>query len=119
MHYRDLDVYQRSYKLALEVHTVSKSIPRELQFDLGDQLRRASRSIPANIAEGCARLKSFKDAVNFLRTALGSNDETSFHVEFCRDAGLIKKDVADRLIEEYSITGKQLTKLIQSISSNE
>ena len=119
MHYRELDVYKRSYKLALEMHSVSKRIPKELQYDLGDQLRRASRSIPANIAEGCARLKSFKDAVNFLRTALGSNDETLFHVEFCRDTELIDKKIADRLMAEYTITGKQLTKLIQSISSNQ
>ena len=116
MHYRDLEVYKRSYKLALEAHEVSRSLPKELQYDLADQLRRAARAIPANIAEGCGRQKSSKDTVNFLRTALGSNDEVLFNIEFCKDARLISKDVAEKLRGEYEILGKQLNKLIQSIS---
>ena len=115
MHYRDLDVYKRSYKLALEVHEVSLTLPKELQYDLGDQLRRSSRAIPANIAEGCGRQKSTKDTVNFLRTALGSNDEVLFNIEFCKDTRLIKKDTAAQLFAEYEILGKQLNKLIQNI----
>jgi len=98
MSFKDLDVYQRSYKLALNVHEVSLKIPKELQFDLADQLRRSSRSIPANIAEGYSRGKSNKDAVNFLRTALGSNDETIFHLEFSRDVKAISKDIASTLL---------------------
>ena len=52
MSYRDLEVYQRSFRLALEIHKFSLTLSKELQFDLADQIRRASRSIPSNIAEG-------------------------------------------------------------------
>ena len=52
MHFKELDVYKRSYKLALEVHGLSLTIKPLLQYDLGDQLRRASTSIVLNIAEG-------------------------------------------------------------------
>jgi len=115
MHFRDLEVYKRSYKLALDMHEVSFTLPKSLQYDLGDQLRRASRSIPANIAEGCGRYKSSKDTINFLRTALGSNYEVAFNLEFCMDAKLLKKDVVERFLKEYEILGKQLTMLIKSI----
>jgi len=48
--YRDLKVYQLSYKLAMEVFEVTKGFPREKKYSLTDQIRRSSRSIPANIA---------------------------------------------------------------------
>jgi len=74
MTYKDLDVYKRSYKLALRIYNFSFKLPKELQYDLGDQIRRASRSIPSNIAEGYSRNKSVKDKINFLNDALGSNE---------------------------------------------
>ena len=64
--YRDLEVYQRSYKLAVKMHKFSCSLPKEFQRDLADQIRRASRSIPSCIAEAYGRNKSPKDIVNLL-----------------------------------------------------
>jgi four helix bundle protein len=49
--YRDLKVYQLSYKLALEIHQITKLYPKEERYSLTDQIRRSSRSVPANIAE--------------------------------------------------------------------
>jgi len=49
--FRDLDVYQESLALALEVHEFAKTLPAEERFSLADQMRRASRSVPANISE--------------------------------------------------------------------
>ena len=112
--YKDLDVYNRSYKLALKVHQLSTKLPKELQYDLCDQIRRASRSIPSNIAEGFGRNKSTKDKVNFLNDALGSNDEVLFNLNFMRDAELISKIDHENLTSEYTICGKQLFNLIKS-----
>jgi len=111
MTYKDLDVYKRSYNLALKIHRFSLTLPKELQYDLGDQIRRASRSIPSNIAEGYSRNKSDKDKVNFLNDALGSNEEMIFNLEFMRDTKLISTNQFEKLFEEHVICGKQLYKL--------
>lgn len=113
--YKELDVYKRSYKLALKMHQLSFKLPKELQFDLADQIRRASRSIPSNIAEGFARNKSAKDKINFLNTALGSNDEVLFNLEFIKDIKLLGDSDFRILYSEYDICGKQLNNLIKSL----
>ncbi len=115
--YKDLDVYKRAYNLAIEIHRLSLKLPREYRFDLADQIRRASRSIPSNIAEGFARGKSRKDTVNQSRDALGSNDEMLFNLEFMKDTDLISKELYKRYTSEYEICGKQLHNLIKSLES--
>ncbi len=116
--YKDLEVYKRSYVLALRVHKLSLELPKEIQFDLADQIRRSSRSIPANIAEGYGRNKSSKDILNFVRTALGSNDEVLFNLEFLKDVDLLKQVEYESLRNEYIVCGKQLTQLIKYLTSN-
>ena len=112
--YRDLEVYKRAYKLAVEIHKFSLELPKEYRFELADQIRRASRSIPSNIAEGLARGKSVRDSVNYLRDALGSNDEMLFNIEFMKDVGLLNEELREYFIREYTICGKQLYNLIKS-----
>lgn len=73
--YKELDVYKRSFNAAVAIYKLSLGLPDYLQYDVVDDLRRAARSIPSNIAEGYGRNKSSADICNFLRTALGSNDE--------------------------------------------
>lgn len=116
MVYTELEVYKRSYHLAVEIYRLSLDLPRELQFDLADQIRRASRSIPSNIAEGFGRHHSKKDLINFLRVALGSNDEILFNLNFMKDVNLITKQKFDYFFQEYSVCGKQLNRLISSLS---
>lgn len=115
MSYKDLEVYKRSYKLALEIHEFSITLPKYLQFDLADQIRRASRSIPSDIAEAYARSKSNKDRANLLSDALGSNEEMLFNLDFMKDANLLDLDKYEHFVEEYTINGKQLFRLIQSL----
>ena len=55
--FRDLIVYQKAYKLAMEIYEVSKGFPKEEQYSLTDQIRRSSRSVTTNIAEAWARKK--------------------------------------------------------------
>ena len=50
--YKDLDVYKLSYKMAIEIFEETKSFPKEEKYSLTDQIRRSSRGVPANIAEG-------------------------------------------------------------------
>ena len=115
MTYKDLEVYKRSYRLALEIHNFSLKLPKSLQFDIADQIRRASRSVASNIAEGYARARSNKDKINFLRMALGSNEEVLFNLEFLKDSGLMEKSLYTRWSSEYTSNGKQLYRLIESL----
>jgi four helix bundle protein len=115
MSYRDLEVYKRSFRLGLEIYKYSLTIPKEFQYDLADQIRRASRSIPSNIAEGFGRNKSSKDKINFLNDSLGSNDEMLFNLDFLFQTGLLDEEKYNEWKSEYTICGKQLYQLIQSL----
>ena len=74
--FEDLDVFKRAYRLSLDVHRVSLGFPAIEQRALGDQVRRGSKSICANIAEGFARQSHAPaDFRRYLTMALGSADE--------------------------------------------
>ena len=109
--YKNLFVYKNSYKLSLIIHKLTIKLPFEAR-DLADQLRRCSRSIPTNIAEGYARNKSVKDKINFLRNSLGSNDEVLIHLSFLNDLNLYDRIIIRKLIEAYTINGKRINRLI-------
>jgi four helix bundle protein len=78
--YRDLDVYQRSIKVLVAIHKLVLTFPDYERFDLCDQMRRASKSIPANIAEGYGRRRSVRDFKHYLAMALGSANEMVVHL---------------------------------------
>jgi four helix bundle protein len=64
--FRELIVYQKAYKLAMEIFEISKNFPKEEKYSLTDQIRRSSRSISANISEAWARKRYIKSFVNKL-----------------------------------------------------
>lgn len=74
--------------LVREIYRVSRNFPKEEQFGLTQQLRRAAVSIPSNIAEGNGRGTS-PDFVRFLQFSRGSLSETQTQLEPCRDLGLL------------------------------
>ena len=107
--FEDLEVYQRAYRLALELHKFSLQFPKIEQFALADQIRRASKSICSNIAEGFARQRSSApDFHRFIVLALGSSDEMKVWLSFTADLGYIAKPDAERLRDEYSIVARML-----------
>jgi four helix bundle protein len=91
--FEDLKVFKLAYRLALEVHRASLGFPAVEQYGLADQVRRASKSICANIAEGVGKQAgSPAECRRFLAIALGSADEMRVWLRFCLDLGYI--DVA-------------------------
>ena len=84
--FEDLEDFKRSYRLSLEVHRVSLNFPQIEQYALGDQVRRASKSIPVNIAEGFGKQsESAAEFRRFLRIAMGSADEMRVWSRYCFD----------------------------------
>ena len=111
--FEKLDVYARSYAAALRVHALSLGFPEIERYALADQMRRASRSIPATIAEGHGRLRlSRKDARRFLTMAVTSCDEMQVWACFARDLGYIEAAQADAMRREY----REIAKMLQGLS---
>lgn len=109
--FRDLEVYQESYKLMIIVHQKVKEFPIYEKMDLASQMRRASKSIPANIAEGWAKRNHEKEFKKHLDIAIGSANEMEVHVEMARDLSYLKKDFCEDILKRYNILGRKLFKL--------
>jgi four helix bundle protein len=90
MSFEDLDVFQRAYALSLAVHRASLAFPRVEQFGLAEQVRRASKSICANLAEGFGKQRdSSAEFKRFLLMAIGSSEEMQVCIRYCKDLGYI------------------------------
>jgi four helix bundle protein len=111
--FRDLRVYQRAYELTLRIHRLTLRFPNFERYELGRQMREASRSIPANIAEGYGRKKSSSDFKRFLQIALGSCDEMTVWLDLAKDLGYLKEEEYRGLKESYEEVGKGINRLIQ------
>ena len=108
----DLDVYKESFQLSLEIEELLKSYPALEKYLLVDQMRRASRSIPAQIAEGYARWESLKDFRRYLRDCVGEANEMINHLTLSKHKNYIKKPgYVDELIGRYNMLGKKLSNL--------
>lgn len=110
--YRDLKVYQLAYKLAMGIYNESKSFPKDERFSLTDQIRRSSRSIAANIAEGYRKRQYPKMFVSKLADADGETTETQVWLDFSRDCGYISSERHDVLFKAYEEVGKMLGAMI-------
>jgi four helix bundle protein len=107
--FEDLEVFQRAYRLSLEIHRVSLTMPKIEQHALGDQVRRASKSIPVNIAEGFGKqVESLAEFRRFLRVATGSADEMRVWVRYAFDLGYIDEATWRRWRDEYHAIAKML-----------
>ena len=107
--FEDLEVFQRAYRLSLEVHRKSLGFPRIEQRVLGDQLRRASKSICANIAEGFAKQgRSAAEFKRYLLMAMGSSDEMRVWARYALDLGYIDEAIWRHWRDEYQSISKML-----------
>jgi len=89
---RDLDVYQKAFEISLTLHTASLDFPKIEQYALADQMRRASKSICANLAEGFAKqYDSNAEYRRFISIAIGSANETLVWLDYADRLGYLKK----------------------------
>ena len=109
--FKQLDVYNKAYALSLEMHKLSLTFPQIEQYELASQLRRATKSIPMNIAEGYAKRSSKAEFRRFLLMALGSNDEVRVQLEYSKDLGYINANEYSYFVEKYEEVSKMLYSL--------
>lgn len=114
VYFKELKVWQKSMVLVKEVYTLSKNLPKEELFALSSQMRRASVSIPSNIAEGNSR-NTTKEYINFLSIARGSDSELWTQLLICKELGYLSEQqisLSVMLCEEISkILNIMITKL--------
>ena len=115
-HFRDLDVYNKAFDISVEIHTQSLQFPKTEQFAMGDQIRRASKSICANIAEGFGKQRgSRKEFKRYLTIAQGSAHEMLVWISYCKELSLITDDMATKWEAEYNSIIRMLGSLHNKI----
>ena len=112
--FEDLDVFKRAYAVSLEIHKASLEFPKIEMFALADQLRRASKSIPGNIAEGFGKQRSsMAEFRRFLMIAVGSADEMQVWLKYASDLNYVDREKCDAWRSEY----RQIARMLQGLYS--
>ena len=106
--FRDLKVYEMSYRVMMEMYKVSMTFPKEEMFGLTSQIKRASTSIPLNIAEGYGKRDNPNEFKRFLLMAIGSCDEMKVLLDISKDLGFIDTKFHDKKEAEYDEIGRML-----------
>lgn len=99
--YKNLEAYKESKTLVKQVYALLKRFPKEEQYALCDQLRRAVISVPSNIAEGSGRTSS-KDQTHFFEMAFGSLMEVDCQMDFAQDLGYVSLDEHEEVTVQIS-----------------
>ena len=108
----DLQVYRKAYGLSIDIHHASLALPKHEQYELASQMRRASKSICALLAEGFGKQSISKaEFKRYILMAMGSADEMRLWLQYCFDLGYIDKLKVSQWREEYKTVAKMLTGL--------
>ena len=111
--FRDLTVWEKSMELAARIYATSEKLPKNEMFGLVSQLRRASVSIPSNIAEG--KGVGGRAYLRHLRIALGSEAEIQTQLELAVRLKMLTRAEANSLIAQTSEVGRMLISLLRSL----
>ena len=117
--YRKLEVYEKSYRSAVEIYRMTADFPKEERYGITDQMRRASVSIALNVAEGYARRESQEELKRFLRMAVGSAAEMQVLIDFARELGYIREERYKEAKEAYETIGKMLNAFIRKLKERD
>src|SRR4051794_19458156 len=112
--FRDLQIWNRSHQLTLEVYRLTQGFPKSETYGLTSQMRRSVSSIPTNIAEGCGR-NSEKDFARFLDNSMGSASELEY--QLTHDLNYICDDAYEKTSRELTEI-KRMTTSPQNINPN-
>jgi len=112
--FRQLKVWEKSHQLALAIYKATKEFPKDELYGLTSQIRRASTSIPTNIAEGCGR-NTDAEFARFLQIAMGSASETEYQLLLSHDLGFLNKEQYDKLNIDVTEVKRMLASLLKTL----
>jgi len=110
--YKDLLVWEKAHKLTLAVYKITLVFPREERYGLTSQVRRASASIAANLAEGCGR-RPDGELARYVQIAMGSGAELSYHFLLARDLGFVQSAEYESLNAEV----REIMRMLSALSA--
>ncbi|MGA9392519.1 MAG: four helix bundle protein [Candidatus Sulfotelmatobacter sp.] len=112
--FKDLRVWAKAHELTLVVHQMTRAFAKEELYGLTSQLRRASASVGANIAEGCGR-RSDAEMRRFVQIARGSANEVEYHLLLAKDLEFLSPDEHKQLESKVLEIQRMLASLVQSL----
>ena len=115
--FRQLKVWEKSHQLALVIYKETRKFPKEELYGLTSQIRRASMSIPTNIAERCG-LNTDKGFARFLQIAMGSASETEYQLILARDLEFLPKDSYEKLHTDVEEVKRMLASLLKTLRAD-
>ena len=115
--FRELKVWQKAHELTLAVYRVTAAFPREEQYGLTSQIRRACSSIAANLAEGCGR-NGDAEFARYCSIAMGSASELEYHLLLAKDLKLIQPFDYEELAPRATELKRMLTALMQKLRAD-
>ena len=113
-HFRDLEVYQVAFKSAMKIFILTKQFPAEEKYSLTDQIKRSSRSVCSNLAEGWRKRKYKAVFINKLTDSMQEASETQTWLEFSNACSYIDNNLFDELDSEY----EKIIKMLNSMEIN-
>ncbi len=115
--FQDLRVWQQAKSFTVQVYKITRSFPKEETYGLSDQMRRASNSICANIAEGFSRFHT-KDKVKFYYNARGSVSESTSHVLVANELKYLSSEAAAEMNLQLENIKQMINGMINSICAH-
>ena len=115
--YRELEIYQMAYSLAIKVHRMTLTLPKYEMYEQGSQVRRSTKSIKDNIVEGYGRNRYKNEFIKFLVYAHSSCDEALSQLTMIDEIHFESKGLLE-LISEYEILGKKLNKFLDYVEKH-
>lgn len=112
--YQDLEVWKKAMELVTDIYKVTQTFPKEELYSMTNQLRRASVSVPANIAEGWGR-GTTKEYMQFLRIARGSLLEVETLMTISRNLGYVNAQIQEPILQKILEISKMVNALINSL----
>ncbi|MEW6614751.1 MAG: four helix bundle protein [Thermodesulfobacteriota bacterium] len=117
--YRNLEIYRLAHELGIHIHDFSLKLPQYELYETGSQLRRASKSVSANIVEGYGRRKYKAEFIRFIVYSIASCDEATEWLTYVKDCHPNLTNDAVKLLDNIDKLGKKINKFLQSLTSNQ